>query len=399
MERLVFAGLLGLSLTLILAAKIAKTLDMSYKMFLRLGVLFCVAAAAPWLIVAAVPWLIVALKQGGGSSLLAWFGYGYLAIAVFDLISAFQSKGEVMPPSVPVKRAGEGGFARSARGIAFLWLMPLVFSFVITWSFPSLTQMSGWDMLAYGFFTMAAIVLGLRFLLQGVEICGNGLWHGLGSPPNLQPWEAFESFSWTEVTKDGFALKLQAKSWDQETTPLMVRPEDREVVQHILEANLPDQSSGAHEGIDRRIPPRCVRVRRTRRRRFARHLVSVLCWPAVVLLLLNLRERNVSLEEFSGVGFVSLMITMGVNFWPSKIIEICRKGLLVGDELRAWEQHYECFFWKGETGDGVELWLQAEYADSGSIRLTVRPEDREAVQQLIEAKLPDRSLGAEERNT
>jgi hypothetical protein len=211
----------------------------------------------------------------------------------------------------------------------------------------------------------------------------------------FKPCEAFESFAWTEETKDGVELTLQAKSAAQGTTTLMVRPEDRAVVQQILEANLPDQLSGAHDGLNRRVLPPCVPVRRTRLRRFARHMVSVLCWPTVVLLLVELWNRSVSLETYSVAGSVSIMITMAANSWPSQRIEICRNGLLLGDELLAWNQ-YECFFWKGETGDGVELRLPSKTTDWVSMtRLVVAPEDRAVVQKLLEASLQDRSTDSE----
>jgi hypothetical protein len=77
-------------LALLLTAEIAMMLDMSHKMFLRLGVLFCVAAGAPW--------LILAIEKAEGPSVPAWVGYSYLFIAVFDLIAASTSKGEATPP-------------------------------------------------------------------------------------------------------------------------------------------------------------------------------------------------------------------------------------------------------------------------------------------------------------
>jgi hypothetical protein len=54
MEMWMIAALLGLSLALILTAKIAKALDTHYKTFLWLGVLCCVAAGAP-LILSIIP--------------------------------------------------------------------------------------------------------------------------------------------------------------------------------------------------------------------------------------------------------------------------------------------------------------------------------------------------------
>jgi hypothetical protein len=383
MEMWMIAVLFGLSLALLLTAKIAKLMDMRYKMFLHLGVLFCVAAGAPLVL------HIILIARKDPKSLFE-AASAILLGTVFELIASF-SKGEVIPPYVPVKKPGLGRIARTAKEVANYLLMGFAFYFAARGPLPYLGQMSSWDMLACGFFAMVAIIKGFQSLFQRVEICGNGLWQY----STLKLWEAYESFSWTGITTDGLELRLQAKSADQETTPLMVRPEDREVVQKILEANLPDQLSGAHSGLNRRTLPRCVRVKRTRLRRFAWQIESALCWPAVVLLLVDVWMRNASLETFSGVGFVSIMITTGVNFWfwQSEIIEICKNGLLLGDKLRAWEQ-YECFFWKGETEDGVELSLPLKITNSIT-RLVVAPKDRAVVQQLLEVNLQDRSTDAE----
>jgi hypothetical protein len=324
---------------------------------------------------------------------LAWWAFYVLLTVVLDLIAVFTSKLDVIPPCAPVKRPGKDRAARTAREVAFFLLMGFVLYFAVRGSLPFVGQMSGWDMIACGFFAMAGIIRGFQSLFQRVEICGNGLLDPIASRPNLKPWEIYESFSWAEETRDGAELRLQAKSADQKPIRLIVRPEDREVVRQILEANLPEKLSDAHDGLNRRILPRCVPVRRSRLRRFAKHIISVLCWPTVALLVIYQWNRNVSLEAFSGYGFVSIMITMGVNFWPVKRIEICRNGLLWGDKLRAWDQ-YVCFFWKGETGDGAELRLPLKEMHS-MMRLVVAPEDREIVQQLLEAKLQDRSAESE----
>jgi len=389
MDMLVVAVLLGLSWSLILTAKIARLLDMSYKMSLWLGVLFCVAAGAPL-----VPVIIPYVRNYPEG--LFWVSFSFLLCAVFELYDAFESKEEVMPPCVPVERPGQGRVVRTAKRVASFLLFGFVLYSATRGSLPSLGQMSAGDTLACVLFTMAILIWVFHSLSQKIEICGNGLLDQDRPRPKFQPWEVYESFSWTEETKDGVQLRLQTKSAGQGTSALMVRPEDREAVQQILEANFPDQFSSAHDGLTPRILPRCVRVRRTRLRRLARHMVGVLCWPAVVLLLVYLWTRSVSLEMFSGVGFLSIMITMGANFLPSEEIEICRNGLLLGDRLRSWEQ-YECFFWKGETKDGVELRLRSKTSDWRSMtRLVVAPEDREAAQQLLEVSLRDRSTDSAE---
>ena len=298
-----------------------------------------------------------------------------------------------------VRKPGPGRVARAVKEVASWLIVGFVLYFVARGGLPFLGQMSDGDKLACGLFAMAAIVGGFRVLFMRVEICGNGLLDPVGSRPYWLPWEAYESFYWTVETDDGVQLRLQAKSADHGTSRLTVRFEDREVVRQILEANLPDQSSGAYDGLNRRIPFRCVRVRRTSRSRFAGHIVSVLCWPAVVLLMVYLWKRGVSLEVFYGIGMASILVTVGVNFWAPERIEICGNGLLLDDELRAWDQ-YECFFWRGETEDGVELRLPLNrYTTTRLIsmeRLVVAPQDREAVQRLLEAHLRDRSADSKE---
>jgi hypothetical protein len=383
MEILVIAVLLVLSLASFLTAKIAKALDVSYEKFLHLGVLFCFAAVAPSV-------LVTILEPSKNSDSLVSWALGMLCLVVFDLFAAFESKRKAIPPWVPVRRP-DRGVSRTAKEVASFLLVGVVLYFAARRSLPFLGHMSGEDMVACGFYVTAAIIWGLRSLYQRVEICGNGLLNQAGSP-KFRPWEAYESFSWTEETKDDVELRLKAKPPCEGATPLMVSPEDRKVVQQILEANLPDELSVAQDGFDGRII--CVRVKRIRLRRFAGHIVSALCWPAVVLLLVYVWNRSVSWETFSVVGFVSILITMGVNFSPSKRIEICRKGLLQGDQLLPWK-YYECFFWKGETEDGVELRLPFR-TDNSMTRLVVAPRDGEAVQQLLEENLQDRSADSAE---
>ncbi len=382
----VVAVLIGLSLASFLTAKIVKALDMSDKNFFRLGVLFCVAAGASLV-------SLIFLQTDAGN--LVYAGATLLCCFVFDLIATFRSKKEALPPFVAVNRPVKGRVARTAKSVAIVLLVGFVFYFAGKRSLPFLGQMSGLDSIACGLFMLAAIVTGFNRLIERDEICGNGSLDWVGSPPGFKPWEAYQSFSWTEETKDGLQLTLRPKSSRKGTTPFMVRLEDREVVRQILEANLPNELSGAHDGNNPRILPPCVPVRRTRRRRFARHALSVMCWPATVLLLVDLWKWSPSLEIFSGVGLVSIIITVAVNSSPSEIIEICSKGLLLDDKLQAWEE-YECFYWKRQTGDGVELrLLSKDKSLTGLTSLVVTPEDYKTVQQLLEASLQDRTRDSE----
>ncbi len=232
MEMLVIAVLLGLSWALILTARIAKALDMHYKTFLWLGILFCFTAGIPLF-----SFMILRLRKDPES--MAWGAFYVLLPFVFDLIAVFTSKWDVMPPCASVKRPGRDSVARTAKGVAFFLLMVFVLYFAIRGSLPSLGRMSGWDMVACGFFIMAGVIRGFQNLFLRVEICGNGLLDpAAAGRPFLKPWEAHESFSWTEETKDGIELTLQAKSAGDGPTPLMVRLEDREVVQQSTRSQL-----------------------------------------------------------------------------------------------------------------------------------------------------------------
>ena len=83
-------------------------------------------------------------------------------------------------------------------------------------------------------------VLIVPALLGKTEICGNGVWqHG-----RLHRWDDFESFSWDRKTDESIELKLMPRSliFTQAPKRLIVLPQDREVVEHLLEANLPQVS-------------------------------------------------------------------------------------------------------------------------------------------------------------
>ena len=66
----------------------------------------------------------------------------------------------------------------------------------------------------------------------------NGLW----CAGAFQPWEDFHCFEWIRNEKYGVELKLVAKwkSGGSRSPRLVVPREDREAVQRLLKANLPD---------------------------------------------------------------------------------------------------------------------------------------------------------------
>ena len=103
--------------------------------------------------------------------------------------------------------------------------------FFLNESFTSLRMM-----LLLGPMIVSLIICLILTLLEKIEICGNGVWQW----GTLHPWEEYESFSWKWKTKDSVELRLVSKLWICSSTRLMVPPEDREAVQQLLEANLPN---------------------------------------------------------------------------------------------------------------------------------------------------------------
>ncbi len=80
--------------------------------------------------------------------------------------------------------------------------------------------------------------LSILSLFERTEICGNGVWRG----GRFLPWEEYVSFSWKWETTDSVELTLVPKSGIWGSTRLVVPPANRETVQQLLEANLPDVS-------------------------------------------------------------------------------------------------------------------------------------------------------------
>jgi hypothetical protein len=152
--------------------------------------------------------------------------------AISDLIAIPILRRRVIAPCVRVTKL-QGRIANII--LPFFFIASIIF-------FVALSFYSFGMMLLLGPMIASMIIVFILALFEKTDICGNGVWC-----TKLQPWEEYESFSWNEKSDDGVELRLISKSWIAGQTRLMVSPEDREAVQQLLEANLPDQSSGAED--------------------------------------------------------------------------------------------------------------------------------------------------------
>ena len=153
----------------------------------------------------------------------------------FELIAIPILRRRVMHPCVRAKILLSGIY-RIIRSIWFFFVIAFFVFFLLTESLERLR--SSGMILLLGPGTGASIIFLILILFEKIEICGNGLWQF----NRLLPWEEYESFSWEWKTESHVELKLVSRTWGWSTS-LIVLPEDREAVQQLLEANLPDLSA------------------------------------------------------------------------------------------------------------------------------------------------------------
>jgi hypothetical protein len=135
----------------------------------------------------------------------------------------------------------------------------------------------------------------------------------------------------------------------------------------------------------RRVIPPCIRVK-TIGRSYVSTAFIIVCsvcilfspyFPFVVL------EMSPTFGNIvSGVGFTATLIIL-VTFFLYEKIEICGNGVWQSLVFIPWSE-YEAFAWHRKTENEIELKLWP-----GRIQLTVPPERREAVYQLLAANLPE----------
>jgi hypothetical protein len=203
-----------ISLVLFLLGRIAKTRRMS-SVFFWSGIAVCSVAAF--------------LTSDNEYSCYAIMGFVPVSGPISDVIAIPIVRRRVMPPCVRAEKCQN-------RILMIAGLLSVIAFFVfllVTESYRSLKMMLLLGPCA------VVMIMGLILELFGkTEICGNGLWQYC----ELQPWEDFKFFSWKWNRDDSVDLRLVSKSWICPSTRLMVRPEDREAVQQLLEENLPDLS-------------------------------------------------------------------------------------------------------------------------------------------------------------
>jgi hypothetical protein len=212
----IVAVLLFISFVLLIFRSNAKTRIMR-------DILFCAAMAIGFVAVFLTP------KTDDYDS--AIMGFLCASIVISELIAIPVQRKRVIPPCVRVREAGQD------RIIMIIGAL-LCIAFVVY------LLVSSGRTLRYGIIPAYFIIIAVLRLFEKTEICSNGLWqYG-----QLQLWEGYDSFSWTRNRDDSVELALVSKSWIEfPLSWLTVAPEDREAVHQILEANLPDQSSGAED--------------------------------------------------------------------------------------------------------------------------------------------------------
>lgn len=90
----------------------------------------------------------------------------------------------------------------------------------------------------FGLMAAALMIQSVVQICGTTEICGNGMWH----EGSLDSWEEYESFFWEWTRKDGTELTLVSTSRFRGWERLLVQTEDREAVDRLLAAHLPNRS-------------------------------------------------------------------------------------------------------------------------------------------------------------
>jgi hypothetical protein len=94
--------------------------------------------------------------------------------------------------------------------------------------------------------------------------------------------------------------------------------------------------------------------------------------------------------------FAGLMTAAMIIYWILELavsVQICANGVFHNGKLQAWEE-WESFSWdRGRSEDRLGLTLVSKIGLCRSVRLLVRPEDRESVQQLLTAHVSKPNVG------
>jgi hypothetical protein len=219
----VIAVLLLITFALLVLSKISKTRKMN-------GV-FTLLALAAVLATMLAAWF---LAPRNDNILGAITGFLFISLTITDVIARPILKRRVMPPCVRVKRI-ESRIGRIVPPF-------LVFSCI---AFAIYVMVTGRSWRSFGTsLNMGCLTVWMTYclvliLFERIEICGDGVLQIGG----LQPWDGYESFSWDWNTPACVELRLVSRSWLSTSPRLLVPPQDREAVQQVLEAHLPDLSA------------------------------------------------------------------------------------------------------------------------------------------------------------
>jgi hypothetical protein len=218
----VIAVLLLIFFALLVFSKTAKTRKMNF-------VFLCLAMAVYIVVAFLLTWKD---DYNWDYSFNAVMGFVFLSMAISDLIAVPISRRRGIPPCVRVKRHQSGIYNIAMA----LMLIAFVIFLITTESFRSLPSIL-WS----GPMTVTIIIWLILVVSEKIKICANGLCQS----GRFQPWDEYESFCWKWETKDSLELRLVSKPglWICSTTRLIVPPEDREAVNQLLEANLPNLSA------------------------------------------------------------------------------------------------------------------------------------------------------------
>lgn len=146
--------------------------------------------------------------------------------------------------------------------------------------------------------------------------------------------------------------------------------------------------------LKRRIMPPCVRVKRIERDDGV--IVAFSFGVAAGVFIIVSQWSELSLGSLLDGGCFTIFWTYWLVSILFEKIEICGDGVIQTSGfsgLHPWEG-YASFSWERKTTDGVELSLVSKSwlsKSTSTTRLLVPPQHREAVQQVLDANLPDLS--------
>ena len=211
------AVLLVIVFALTLLGKIAETREMHWVLTLL--------AIAVWIVIMKL------LDVRNVSEFWPILGLALLSVAVSDLIAIPIWKRRFVTPCVRVTKLGQSRILYIISSLSFFLSIAWLIHSPVT---------DGWHPFGNTVFLRLMLVTGIIWfilnLFDKIEICWNGLWQ----KGRLQPWDRYKTFYWQHNTTDRDELRLVPKSelLTSNPTRLLVPPEDRETVQHILEPNM-----------------------------------------------------------------------------------------------------------------------------------------------------------------